>query len=253
MTRPAREVVGRTVPGVTLGGVADTAWTPLYRAGAVCAGLAVVVYVAALVVVAVTSAPPTSGGADVLAWIAEHRTTYVVRQVLWRAPSLPLMVVSLALAVALRRRGRPVAAVAGMVAVASWALSFAWPTTGDGAPAMVLLSDRYAEATTAGQRAPFVAGAEVLLALNDVPSAIGVLQTVGVLLLSLLALRGPLPAPVAWTGVVTGAVGVVCEALRPVLGWAYVTYGLLLFVWLVLVASALWRHASASRPEAVPR
>jgi hypothetical protein len=53
------------------------------------------------------------------------------------------------------------------LAVASWAVSFAWRTTGDGSLAMVLLNDKYAAAATAAERAPFVAGAEVLIALND--------------------------------------------------------------------------------------
>jgi hypothetical protein len=39
-------------------------------------------------------------------------------------------------------------------------------------------------ATTAAERAPFVADAEVLIAHNDVPAVIGVLQTLGILLIS---------------------------------------------------------------------
>lgn len=224
----------------------DPGWATLYRAGAVSAGLAVVSYAVALVIVAVTSAPPTSGGASVLEFVDAHRTVYIVRQLLWLAPSLFLMVVFLALAVALRPRSRSLAAVGGLVAITSWAVSFAWPTTGDGSLAMVVLSDKYAAASTAGARAPFVAGAELLIALNDVP-VIGVLQTLGILLVSLLMLRGPFAAGVAWLGTVTGAVGLVSEVLRPLLGWAYAIYGLLLFAWLAWVAGALWRHASAVR------
>ena len=85
------------------------------------------------------------------------------------------------------------AAIAGLILVASWAVSFAWPTTGEGSLAMVLLSDKYAAATTEGARAAFVAGAEVWIALNDGPAVIGVLQTVGILLISLLMLRGGFP------------------------------------------------------------
>ncbi|WP_421740820.1 hypothetical protein [Cellulomonas sp.] len=222
---------------------ADT-WVPLYRAGALCAGLAVVCYAVALVIVATTTAPPTSGGASVLAFVDAHRTEYIVRQLLWLVPSLFLMVVFLALAVALRVESRSFAAIAGLVAVTSWAVSFAWPTTGDGSLAMVVLSDKLADASTAVERAPFVAGAEVLIALNDVPAVIGVLQTLGILLISLLMLRGTFGPGVAWLGAVTGALGIVAEVLRPVLGWAYAFYGLLLFAWLVWVAIALWRHAS---------
>ncbi len=230
----------------------DPSWGPLYRAGAVSAGIAVILYLAALVIFAVTTAPPTSGGARMLEYVDAHRTIYIVRQLLWLVPSLFLMVVFLALAVAVRHVGRGFAAIAGLIAVASWAVSFAWPTTGDGSLAMVLLSDKYAAATTPAERAPFVAGAEVLIALNDVPAVIGVLQTLGILLISVLMLRGTFPKGIAWLGVATGAIGVVSEVLRPVLGWAYALYGVLLFVWLIWIAFTLWRlgaevpHATAA-------
>jgi hypothetical protein len=201
-------------------------------------------YVVAFVIVAVTDQPPDSGGgAAVLAYVDAHRTLYILRQVLWLAPALFLMVVVLASAVALRRNSPSLAAVAGMVGVSSWALSFAWPTTGDGSLAMVLLSDRYAEATSATDRASLVAGADLLSVLNDVPAVIGVLQTLGVLLLGVLMLRGTFGRRLAWLGMVTGAVGIVSEVLRPLLGWAYAAYGLLLFVWLAWVAVSLWRLA----------
>jgi hypothetical protein len=73
---------------------------------------------------------------------------------------------------------------------------------------MVLLADKYAAATTAAERASFVAGAEVLIALNDVPAVIGVLQRLGILLISLLMLKGPFARALAWLGVATGAIGV---------------------------------------------
>lgn len=222
-------------------------WAPLYRAGAVSACLAVVAYGAALIVVATTSAPPTSGGAVVLQYVNAHRTLYVVRQLLWLAPSLFLMVVFLALAVALRHQGKSFAAICGLITIASWAVSFAWPTTGDGSLAMVLLSDKYAGASTLAEQAPFVAGGEMLIALNNVPAAIGVLQTLGILLTSLLMLKGPFGRGVAWLGIATGTIGVVSEVLRPILGLAYALYGLLLLVWLIWVAVALWRHASVSK------
>ncbi len=230
---------GRPPPG------GDPSWSGLYRAGAVSAGLAVILYGVALVIVTVGAAAPTTGGATVLEYVGAHRTMYIVRQLLWLGPSLFLMVVFLALAVALRRLGRGFAAVAGLISIVSWAVSLAWPTTGDGSLAMVLLSDKYTGAATAGQRAPFVAGAETLIALNDVPAVIGVMQTLGVLLISLLMLRGTFSRRLAWFGVATGVVGIFSEILRPVLGWGYALYGLLLFGWLVWIAVALWRLGGA--------
>jgi hypothetical protein len=195
--------------------------------------------------VVVTDAPPESGGTDLLEYVGAHRTGYIVRQLLWTVPNLFLLVVFLALAVALRGQGRSLAAVAGLVAVTSWAAPFAWPTTGDGSLAMVLLSDRYADAASAAERSSYVAGAEVLDALNDVPAVIGVLQTLGVLLVALLMVRGTFPRGLAWLGVVTGIVGIASEVLRPVLGGTYAVYGVLLFVWLGWVAVALWRLADS--------
>lgn len=50
---------------------------------------------------------------------------------------------------------------------------------------MVLLSDKYAATTTATHE-PLCGRAEVLMALNNAPAVIGVPQTLGVLLMSLL-------------------------------------------------------------------
>ena len=219
----------------------DRSWGPLYRTGALSAGITVVLYVTGAFASVLTTAPPDSGGARMLEYVAAHRTLYIGRQLLWLVPSLFLMVVFLALAVGLRHVSRSFAAIAGLIAVTSWAVSFAWPTTGNGSLAMVLLSDNYSAATTAAERAPFVGGAEVLIALNDVPAAIGVLQTIGILLISLLMLKGPFASGLAWLGVATGAIGIFSEMLRPVLGSAYALYGVLLFVWLSWVAFALWK------------
>ena len=66
------------------------------------------------------------------------------------------------------------------------AVSFAWRTTGDGSLAMVLLDGTYAAAATAAERAPFAAGAEVLIALDDGRDRVP--QTLGILSVSLLIL-----------------------------------------------------------------
>jgi uncharacterized protein YndB with AHSA1/START domain len=53
-----------------------------------------------------------------------------------------------------------------------------------------------------------------------------------------------------WLGIATGTIGIASEILRPVLGWAYAGYGLLLFVWLAWVAVALWRPGWRGRRSA---
>jgi hypothetical protein len=234
--------------------VPDPSWRPLYRVGAVAAGLAVILYVVALILFVVTPTPPlpASGGAAMLEHVVSNRSAYVVKQVLWVAPNLLMMVVVLAIAVALAQVNKSFALTAGVIAVASWAVSFAWPTTGEGSLAMVVLSDRYAEAATDAERVATVAGAELLLALNDLPAVVlGVLQTLGILLLAALMTRGVFPKGLAWLGGVTGAIGIVAEALRPWLGWAYAVYGLLLFGWLIWVAVALGGWEVRQHPASV--
>jgi hypothetical protein len=234
----------------------DPSWRPLLRAGAIAAGLAVVLYIVALVLFVVSPAPPlpAAGGAAMLEHVVTNRSVYVVKQVLWVAPNLLMMVVVLALAVALAQTSKSYALTAGVIAVASWAVSFAWPTTGEGSLAMVVLGDRYASAATEPERAAAVAGAELILALNDLPAVVlGLLQTLGILLLAALMTRGVFPTGLAWFGVATGVVGVAAEAFRPWLGWAYAIYGLLLFAWLIGVAVALWRlGAETAQPIMEP-
>jgi hypothetical protein len=198
--------------------------------------------------------PPAAGGAAILEHVAANRVVYGVKQALWVAPNLLMIVVTLALAVALAQVNKSLALTAGVIAVASWAVSFAWPTTGEGSLAMVVLSDHYARAVTDAERVAWVAGAELLLALNDLPAIIlGVLQTFGILLLATLMVRGVFPKGLAWLGVVTGVVGVAAEAFRPWLGWAYAVYGLLLFGWLIWVAVALWRLGAQTAQPTVAR
>ena len=227
----------------------DLSWRPLYRAGAIAAAITVLMYLAALLLVALTEAPPTRGGEAMLDYVAANRSIYIVRQVLWLVPSALLIVLFLALAVALKHLGKGQALVAGAFAVTSWAGTFAWPATGDGSLVLVMLSDRYVEAATDAERAPLGGAAETVMAFNEVPAPIGVMQAVGVLLVALLMLRGVFSRGVAWLGVITGTVGVVCEALRPWLGGWYAAYGLLLFVWMIWVGWELWRLGNAERSE----
>jgi hypothetical protein len=221
---------------------ADPAWQGLYRAGAISAGIATTLYVIGLVLVATTAMPPANPtGAEMLAYVDAHRALYYTKQLLWLLPSLLMMVVSLALAVAGWRLSRSLALVAGSISFVAWAGSYAWLTTGEGSLAMPVLADRYVAAATDADRVAIVAGAETLMAINDMATPLGVLQTVGILLLGLLLLRGVFAPGLAWLTVATGAIGIVAESFRIQLGWAYAGYGLLFFGWLVWVAVALWR------------
>ena len=232
----------------------DPSWRSLYRAGGICAVLAGVLYIAALALDFIVPPAPVSGGAATLQYIASHRSFYILAQTLWLAPSVLLMVAFLALPVALKHLNKSYAAIGALIGVASWALSLAWPTTGGGGHALVYLSDQYVAATSAAQRAAFAAAAEGFIAQNTIPTLIGILEPVGILILSLIMLKGVFHKSVAYLGIITGILGVVSETLRPIMGISYAVYGILLIVWFLVIGwNLFWLASSKSSSRMVKK
>jgi hypothetical protein len=228
----------------------DPSWRSLYRVGGWSGLIIVVPYLAAIVLVSAAPPPLETGGAETLEYVASHKVLYAIEQVAWMAPGVLAMVLFLALTAALWRLDKGYAAIAGLIGTSAWALTLALPTSGGGSPVLVDLADRYANAASPGQRTGLAAVAEGFLAENNTPSIVGVLTTVGILLISLVMTRGVFPRWVAYLGIGTGAVGVVSEALRPMLGAAYSIYGIALLAWFLAVGTALLR---LGRPVRVPR
>lgn len=231
--------VGATAPGP------DPAWSTLYWVGGVSGLLAGVIYIIAVILIFTTPSPPVSGGVATLEFIAAHRSLYILKQILWLSPSVLAMIVFLALYPALRQVNRSYAAIGAMLGIAAWALSLAWPTTGEGSPILVYLSDQYAATTSTVERTAFATAAEVLVATEATPNAVGILQTIGILIISLVMTSGVFPKFVAYLGIATGAIGIVSEALISVLGIAYAIYGVLVIVWFLVIGWQLFKVAGA--------
>jgi hypothetical protein len=225
----------------------DESWRALYRAAGISGMLAAIIYLVAVVLIFTTAPVPTSGGAETLSYIAAHRSLYIIKQILWLGPSVLAMVVFLALYPALKQVNTSYAALGATIGVAAWALSLAWPTTGEGAPALVYLSDRYVAATSDAQRIAFATAAEGFIATEATPSPFGVLQPLAICILSLVMLRGVFPKGVAYLGVATGALGVLSEALISLLGIMYAIYGVLIIVWFLVIGWQLYRLSRSQR------
>jgi Domain of unknown function (DUF4386) len=245
----------------------DPSWRGLYRAGSVSAALYVVFTVAAIVLSAIVARPPLSGGAATLEFIAENRTVYPLEQILWMWPNVFAMVVFLTLYVALKHLNRSYAALGALIGGAGWALGMANPTTNFGAAALVYLSDQYAAATTDAQRAAFSAAAETLIAQNNTPSGYGILTPVGILIVSLVMVKGVFHRGVAYLGIATGVLGIASEAFRffqpagyadasdalsAVVLLVYAAYGLLILFWFIPVGWMLHRLAGGQDQAAAP-
>lgn len=221
----------------------DPSWRDLYRAGGVSALLFVVLILVAIVIVVVAPPPLNADGATTLQYIASHKVLYIIEQVLWLAPSVFAAVVYLALYHALKHLNKSYAALGALAGFVSWVLGLAIPTTGGGAPVLVYLSDQYMTAATAAQHTAFATAAEVFIAGNNITYAVGILAPVGILILSLLMLKGVFSKGVAYLGIVTGVLGIISEALRPIIGPGYFVYGLLLPAWFLVVGWKLYRLA----------
>ncbi len=192
--------------------------------------------------IVVIAPPPLSADrATTLQYIASHKLLYIIEQVLWLALSVFGAVVFLALYQALKHLNKSYAALGALAGFVSWVLGLAIQITGGGAPVLVAQSDQYMAATTAAQHTAFATAAEVFIAQNNTTSVSGILAPVGMLILSLVMLKGVFPKGVAYLGIVTGALGVVSEALRPMIGPGYFVYGLLLPAWFLIVGWKLYR------------
>jgi hypothetical protein len=204
--------------------------------------------VAAIVLTIATPAPPTAGGTATLEYIAAHRTLYIVHQQLWLLPGVFAMVTFLALYPALRHLGRSLAALGAVVGGSAYALTLAIPTTTTGAPALVYLSDQFVATADPTRRAAFATAAETLIAQNRTTMAVGPLTTVGLLIVSIVMLRGVFPRAVAYLGITVGVLGIASEALRFVFEGFYGVYGVLLLVWMGAVGWTLLRLGRSSEP-----
>ena len=232
----------------------DPSWSGLYRAGAVSALLFALLSIGYIGLAAVVPQPPSGGGSGTLAggvatlnYIAAHQPAYLLNMILFIGPVALSAIVFLALFVALKHLSPSTAAIGAMVGIAGVVLSVATFTLVFG---LVPLSAQYQAATTAVQRVAVVTAANGLLAQINAVNIGGFLYAVGVLIISLAMLKGVFSRAVAYLGIVSGVVGIVCESLRPVMGASYGIYGILL-IWLVAVGWKLYQLSTRGSDSVV--
>jgi hypothetical protein len=220
---------------------ADPTWKSLYAAGAAAALVYVVMIVVPIILVFAAPQPPATGGAAVLQFISSHRSVYTVELVCFVGLSVPALVVFLALSVSLKELGKSLAAVGALIGIVSEVLALAVNSSPPSLNGELLyLSSQYMSAAEP-QRLALSTAAESFIASANAVSSAGILTALGILLLSLLMLRGVFGKGSAILGIVTGGVGIVFEALRPLIGLAYSLYGLLLLAWFIIVGCVLFR------------
>ena len=218
-------------------------WRRLY----LWAGISSVLFVALLILALFldfAAPPPVHGGAETLEFIARNKGIYLAEQLLWIMPNILAVLVFVALFVALAPLDKSLALLATVVGGLAWALFLAVPVTSRGSLVLMYLSDRYTAAGDDAARLRYATAAEAIVAENNTPAVVAVLSALGILLISVVMLRGVLPRTLAWLGMATGGLGVVAEALRHAVPEFYWGYGVLLWVWFVAVGLALIRLAA---------
>lgn len=219
----------------------DPSWRTLYRVGAVSALLFVIMVLVPVTLLFVAPVPPTDGR-ELLEYIDSNKAVYLTQLVSFVGLAVPAMLVFAALAVAVKGVDKSVAAIGGLLGVASEIIALALGSSPQSLHGgLVVLSSAYREADSEEQRAGLVSAADALIATTNAVSWGGVLTAAGILILSLLVRRAGLGRAVAVVGVVTGLLGIVSEALRPFLGAGYMIYGLLLPTWFAMVGWQLFR------------
>lgn len=238
---------GRT-PTPTRPPVDGQSWRPLYF----WAGISSVLFVALLILALVLdfiAPPPVHGGAETLEFIARNKEIYIAGQLLWVMPSILAVLVFVALYVALAPFNKSLALLATVFGAVPWALILAIPVTSRGSLVLVYLSDRYTGAADDAARLRYATAAEAIVAENNTPGVVGILSGLGILLISVVMLKGSLPRPLALLGIATGGLGFAAEVLRHAVPEVYAGYGLLMWVWFVAVGVALIRLAGRTDPE----
>ena len=195
-----------------------------------------------LVLLTTAPQPPLVGGAAVLEYIAAHQAIYLIELISFVGLSLPALVVFLALFVALKHMNTSYAAIGALIGIASEVIALAY---GSSPPSLnvglLSLSEQYTAATTAAQHLVYADAAESLLATSNAVNVAGILTALGILILSLAMLQGVFHKGVAYLGILTGTLGILSEALRNVIGPAYLLYGLLLPLWFLAVGWTLYQ------------
>jgi hypothetical protein len=229
---------------------ADPAWRRFYVVGGVSAALYVL---GALVLPAVLTFllfprfwEVLDDAPALLPWIADNALGWHVIQGATLESSIFLILTFVALWLALRHLDPVWAAVGAIVGITSQVLFMAYYPVLLG---LAYLGEKY-PTVGAGEQQSLVTAAEGLIAQNSGFNPVyEALLAVGVIILSLVMLRGVFPRWVGYLGLVTGAVALAAIVLHPVLGLSYLLWWVFLIAWLIAIAWYLTRLGTRPAPS----
>lgn len=226
----------------------DPGWNGVYTVGGICmvlAGIAIL----GVAFLSIVIGPPPSGGEEYLSALARHTLLAEVNFGLFAFADFMLLLGTMAVYLSLKHIARNAMLVAAALLVLFVLLDLA--ITELNSLALVALTQHYASATTDALRSAYVAAADYALATLPIGTFMSYfVSSVGLLIASVVMLRGVFSKPTAFAGIVasvTGIVGGFYLAIPPLA--ALLTPSLIAFaLWSILAGLRLHRLGGLPRP-----
>jgi hypothetical protein len=219
----------------------DPSWKGVYRVGGICLLLAGLIYLTQVILGLLLGAAPADSQ-QFLQALATHPSLAQVSYGLWSLADFLLVPAVLALYLALKRIGKnPMLVATGVMAVfivLDLAITDATSLT------LVTLTQHAATATSAAARAAYLAAANYGLATLPLANFYSwVVPSVGILIISIVMLKGVFGKLTASVGIVAGIVGIVAGfyVIVPALVGVTLLAGLTLGLWCVLAGRRLYQ------------
>ena len=222
--------------------------SPLLKAGAWSAMLFVVMVFIPLFIIFTAPVVPAGDGRAILEYIIAHPISYIVQLVCFVGLSLPTLLVFTSLGSVLFPHAPSQALIGGLIGIASEIVALAVLSSPQSLHAgLVVLAADYAQADVF-LRSSLEAAALALAASANTVTPAGIMTALAILILSLAMQRSAFPRSLAVFGIVAGILGIISEAFRPLIGPAYIIYGLCLPFWFFFVG--LWLFKLAKKEAA---
>lgn len=211
----------------------DPGWKRLYRMAAVSVVLYIVLGIAIppLMIVSIQYDAKLNG-IELLNFIAENRSWWIVIQGLVMGTAVLLIVMFAALYPALQHLEKNLLAVGVVMGIGSQILYLAYFPVVNG---LQYMSDQYVAASSEVQREALAAGAEALVAQNNAYGPSEAVMALAILLISIVMLKGVFPRWVAWLGMLALPAALIGGLLKSTLGIVYLWWWAIAVVWFVAV------------------
>lgn len=217
----------------------DHSWNSFYKVG----GLSAILYVflgiiIPAIMVLVTSYDFHMQSADLLNYIATHTFFWLTLQTLVLGSSILAIITFVALYIALKHLNKSYSLLGTVITISCQILFIAYYPILLG---LVNLSNRY-ETASYIQGESIISAAEALISINNAFNPLyESIFAIGILILSLVMLKGLFHRYIAYLGIVIGPAAIIALSLWPLLGVAYFWWWLLFVVWFTAVGLKLYK------------